>query len=261
MEIEDGVKQEATVETSSPEVQDGNQAPQTEPEENLPFGKHPRWVKMQGELKDLRAQHETLAKEREEYAKAIDFHKALSGDPAKLQKVMEILSTQEEPVKEPESPAVSYDDFDPIVADKFKQIDVVAQKVDELLNKIAQQEQQTQESRLEESKARIDRNFDGWMTADGFMDKEGNGDAKVIEAMENLTLMNLAQLSQNPYFATDEEVKKAYDHAKEIMSATGKHVSKSNIVAPPPSGSSAGKPPSQRGTTEADRIARLMESV
>ncbi len=239
-------QEQSQPETEETQEQDSQSESQ---EEVLPFGKHPRWQKMNEQNRDYRRQiREFQERERRlEGPRAI--HEALSKNPQHLRMVMDLL-TGNPPVGEQEDP---YAEWDPIVASKFKDYDALKAKVDAFEQRQAQDQQQF----VQNNEQTLLAEFSQVLKADGYTDPKT---AKIIGAAMDVYL---EEQGINASYASVLQMREAYNAVVEglapVRNKTLRDVSNQRRSSIPASGSGQGGVAISRGPeTAQDRVARMM---
>ena len=248
-------------EESPAEEKDGA-APEAETDgegkkEALPFGKHPRWVKMTESNKALRQEVERLKGETGSLQGAKQLHQWLSADPANVKAFMDFMEARKNGGKtETKDP---YADFEPEVAERFRKLDALEKWKQE---QDAERERQSKQT-VEQNKAERDEEFDQFLINDGYMDKNGKGNEEVIRVIAKATLAELMDTAQNPNFPTSKELKAAYATVVRGLGSYGKlNLKKVTTPNVPASGSNRGSAAVAQGTVSSkDRIASIVAAL
>lgn len=258
MEETPGVAAEANapVEDASPASTGEEPTQEASSEESLPFGKHPRWIKMNEENRGLRGKVKEFEGTQEQYQGAIALDQILRQNPEKMAGVMEIL-TGKPAQKEPEDP---YGEYDPDVANKFREFDEIKQWKQD----VESQHEEAAKRSVEENKSVLDQEFESMLVADNFVDAEGKAvDDNFVDLISNATLSALQNNAQNPDRPTRAELTMAYKTVKEGIEYLKKSALK-DVVKPsiPLSGTAKGQiPPQNAEETEEQRLASIAEML
>lgn len=243
------------------EAATSEEAPATE--ENLPFGKHPRWIKMRESNKTLQSQ----IKQTQDQLSALEGAKHLDSwlrkNPDKIDMIKSWMSGKAEVKAAVESAAAEkdpYADFDPVVAERFRKQDILEKKLADMEAAAQRQQEQEQMSSLQKSVERAENKFSSLLSADGFVDKNGNGDTALVELIADATLSKIAKMTgEDPRFASDEQIAQAYKAVTGGLSAHQKYTLKKTVSNDVPlSGSNKGSIPRGKATmTEDERISSI----
>lgn len=245
------------------ESSNGNEQPQ---EENIPFGKHPRWIKMRESNKTLQSQ----IKETQEQLKALDGAKQLDAylrqNPDKIKVVMDWMNGKSLAQAEAKSPVPEkdpYDDFDPIVAEQFRKQDAFEKKLADMEAAAQKRQEEERTSSLQKSVETVESRFSNLLVTDGFVDKNGKGDNALIELIADATLSRLAKVTDDPRFATEEQLIQAYKAVTSGLSAHQKFTLKKTVNPDVPlSGSNKGTIPAGKARmTEEERLSSIINSL
>lgn len=192
--------------------------------------------------------------------------KSLGVDPKKL--IDEVVERQAQETSD--LPKIDFEQYDPETAKLLKFMHDRASKVDQLeqwKNKfeqtIEQSQQEARESQIQQNMASIDSEFDNQLIKDGFMDKDGNGSAELIDVIRDAIISRLTKISGDARLATKEQFHEAYKAVSSGLSAHQKQTLKKTVKTDVPlSGSrKGGIPIGKAKMTEDERIGDIVNSL
>lgn len=190
--------------------------------------------------------------------KAVEFYETLANsDPKVFSEVYRILTQGVGDPEKGKSKAPSYDEYEPLVKEKFSQFDETSTRVER------------QEKEINDLKNFIYQNnmkslhgfYNQLVKDSGYLDNEGNYiNSDLGDLLETSVMAEVNKISANPNFPTTEEVKEAFEKVKKSLYFVEKQSLKKRIEAPnvPPTASKTGIPPSPKGNERfLDRNERL----
>ena len=258
-------------------------------EENLPFGKHPRWIERNKQLQEYKEKlkgYETLG-DPEALKGAMNLDRALREDPEKVYEWLGNELKKKAPANASTSPTndkttpneidaieAKLDSFEPETASILKFLVGKARQFDSLVEEGNKQrevwEKQTEQEKQNQSQKNqdvLDESFDSLALAEGFIDKEGKGDEAFMTPLARHTMAELMSIAKNPKMPTTAELKQAFESTKMWMGlAQKKALAKKVTAVPPGGGSKNGSIPSGKQTktyeeAREERIRRISSEL
>lgn len=243
-----------TEETPTPSEESPTSVQGEDQADELPFGKHPRWQKMLKERDRFKSESSKFRKEFDEYKKtaeeAVKFYQSVAGSgPEKIKKVMEIISAQQEQIEDP------YADFNPVVAERFREWD----EFKKWLGEQAELQKQHSAQAIKDNEVSLEAKYAQKLEKDGFIKNGKDIDPVLGRAIDKLTKSFLEDIAKNPQYPTVEELDQAYEDAKlAILKAEKRGVRTVKPTSVPATGSKSGMPATgNKKETREERVARI----
>lgn len=185
----------------------------------------------------------------------------LKSNPDKAKIFLDWMIGQNEPKAPTEDP---YKDFRPEVAAKFRELDDLKKWKSDFENNQKMEHERSETQSRSQVYSERDNEFNDYLKADGYLDKDGRYDESVVEFIEDAVFTRLMRTAQDPLKPSRNEFKDAYDAVcRKAAPALTKMKMKSFIKEPgvPPSGSRGGIIPPKGKDTEKARLARIQSML
>lgn len=245
----EGVSSESPPEGEAPAQESGAEV--------LPFGKHPRWIKMNEANKALKAQLQEAMDKLKEAEGAAATARWLKEDPKGFLAYLKSQIGEDNPEEENDQ----YAAFEPEVAERFRRYDKALEEVERQKKMMEERSKQLEEQKIAENRAELDMEFDKLAMDAGFVDEKGKADDEFMEFFAGSVLARLHAIAKDPRMPTKAELKTAFNSCVNGLKKGGK-VFKPSTITPPPSGSNIGKVPSGKTKmTEEDRINDILRQL
>lgn len=259
-EISQEVPETAVTDTDSAPVQEESHS---EPQKEDYVSRLEYNKAMEMHRKDQRELQE-LNQYREQMTPWEEFAQVLKSDPAKLQKVIQVLQDEEDQ-KQAEDPYAGWDEES---AKKMRELDDLRQWKDNLEKGLAERQQALEESNIKAAQESATDHFFELLEKDGLISKGASTEelmeSRLIKSISKAVLGELIEISNDPYKPTLKEVKLAYQNVKDGLSEYEKHNLKRKVTEQlPPTGSKSGVPvgSSKSFNTDEDRIKHIVNQV
>lgn len=240
----DAAEESPTTEQQGGEQNEEQQA--SSGEEELPFGKHPRWLqKLEAERK-YRAQIKQYEERLKGYEPIHQFDQYLAANPHKAEQIRKILEAKEEATQAAGNGEDPYAGFSPEVADRFRKLDALEQ----WKSQFEQTEQQRAQEAIATHQSTIDESYRELLIKDGFLNAEGKPvNQEQTYAVDTITKSFLDKLAQDPQRPSVKEMKEAYSMTQKVFKSFGTKALQKAVKQPgvPPSGSKSGAAYSPKG--------------
>lgn len=224
---------------------------ETQGEENLPFGKHPRWQKMLAENKKYSSEVAKLQGEMTKLEKAQALDRYLtdlsSSNPQKFQRLVQVLEDQAEAQQQSNAPL---------------SIEALAQEVAQIKEFKQQQEYRS----VMENQQSLDSEFDSAMEKAGYLKDGKPVDSTSFALLQKATVSMLSELTNGqPYLASKQDLQnclKTVLSGVQAIQRTGLKQTMQTTKAVPPTGSKSGSPSGVQANvnTEEGRLS-VIESI
>lgn len=254
--VEGSPPQDGVVSASPPE---GEEPAQTGSEEVLPFGKHPRWIKMNESNKAMKAQlSEAMAKVKEAEGAAATA-RWIKEDPKGFMAYLKSQLGEDKPAEPTEDP---YAAFEPEVAERFRRYDKALEEAERQKKEAESRSKQTYEERVASNRTELDAEFDKMALEVGLIDAKGVADEEIMDVIAHATLAKLHGTARDPRMPTKAELKTAFDVVVKGFKKSGKLLAPKSAPPPPPSGSNRGTVPNGKTKrTDDERVADILSQL
>lgn len=224
--------------------------------DELPFGKHPRWIKLNEANRNYKAKIKDLESRLGTLSEAEKLDQWLRSDPQNLKTVLDLMSGPKEASKDP------YQGYDPETAQLLRDRDARIQALEQKFSKLEEMEQNSKLTSKQKNEKALESEFSRMLQEKGFTNDQGlvpDDSAPLVALVEKATLAELMSIAEDPNFPSKEELNQAFTNVTMGLEVAKKFGLKDVIKNVPPTGSKLGTPPPKGPMSEAERIRQMAQ--